>query len=337
MTVRSILISTCVMGLLLSGCDDKGSTPAQTGTTAPSAQSGTASKSDSVEKSQKKIRETEKWNSYVALSNTGPLHYEVALKEYVETHVTNGKLDLEKKNPMAGTYFAPRTPSSLNDLTKSATEIAKQEPKWEIDATVVPFCEALLNLTSLLEQAKAYYRSKDYVDDSYARGKELHPKIMAAVETVYKAQDAFEQGMAAMDVQKLLESLQSMRAAGLKIRPAAIDMIQILRESIVEINRVTADGTKPGALTLAEYQPIYDKLVVVYKELEAVISDEALAKQENINMSTLRTLGTSAKNIKRQASSVMEGLQKKIPYTPSSTKDFGGSLSRMVDTYNDLK
>jgi len=63
----------------------------------------------------------------------------------------------------------------------------------EMKSLLTEYCEELLNTANFKKDAKAGYESvykewaKNYADDKWAKGKELHPKLLAAEEAFTKA------------------------------------------------------------------------------------------------------------------------------------------------------
>lgn len=75
-----------------------------------------------------------------------------------------------------------------NDVAKKCTDgIAKSKIMPPRDANLEKtgddFAKAVTDLDALIDEAFPYYENKNYKDDKFAKGKALHPKLMAAFQT----------------------------------------------------------------------------------------------------------------------------------------------------------
>lgn len=77
--------------------------------------------------------------------------------------------------------------------TKAAEAAAGREPAMaELDAAVKAFIAANNAISPLLNQAAGYYQRKDYLADKMAQGKELHAKLVPAIEAYEAARARLE-------------------------------------------------------------------------------------------------------------------------------------------------
>ncbi len=60
----------------------------------------------------------------------------------------------------------------------------------ELEAAASAYVEAVTTLEPLLKEADDYYEQEDYKDDKMAKGKALHPKLMAAWDAFEKSDKA---------------------------------------------------------------------------------------------------------------------------------------------------
>lgn len=78
-----------------------------------------------------------------------------------------------------------------NSAQKCSTDVAKAKlmpPHDEkLEAAGTDFAQNLMTLDALIDQAYEYYENKNYKDDNWAKGKALHPQLMAAFQAFSKA------------------------------------------------------------------------------------------------------------------------------------------------------
>lgn len=72
-------------------------------------------------------------------------------------------------------------------------EASKAEPKMNaLDSAAASFSDAMIKLDPILREAYSYYNRKDYSDDKFAKGKEIHPGLVEAFETVERTRAVFD-------------------------------------------------------------------------------------------------------------------------------------------------
>jgi len=73
----------------------------------------------------------------------------------------------------------------------AATKAAKMKPDDKpMEEAGEAYAKAVVAAEAIINEASAYYEQKQYKDDKFAKGKELHPKLVAALEEFHKADTA---------------------------------------------------------------------------------------------------------------------------------------------------
>jgi len=99
--------------------------------------------------------------------------------------------------------------------TKALDKVQSKSPALpEIQAAATEYRTALETLAPLAKTLHQYYDRKDFKDDKYAKGQELHPKLMAAYSAFEKANDALDQKVTALN-----DGVGQRHLARLKDRP----------------------------------------------------------------------------------------------------------------------
>ena len=89
-----------------------------------------------------------------------------------------------KERIIYGTYTIYDT-SDCRKKVEKANALAPHEPEFEALASA--YVEAVAALEPLLKEADDYYSQENYKDDRMAKGKALHPRLIAAWDTFAKA------------------------------------------------------------------------------------------------------------------------------------------------------
>jgi hypothetical protein len=71
-------------------------------------------------------------------------------------------------------------PQTCADGVKTSADAEPEDA--DLEAAGTAFAETLVETAALINDAHKYYDEKNYKDDGFAKGKELHPKLMAAYE-----------------------------------------------------------------------------------------------------------------------------------------------------------
>ncbi|MDH7795216.1 MULTISPECIES: YiiG family protein [unclassified Beijerinckia] len=132
---------------------------------------------------------TTKFNAYVALMNR-TLRVEDSINRYRSwVNMKSGPTGKERYIDY-GLYEVYDTSGE----TAAAEAAAGREPAMpDLDAAMKSFIAANTAISPLLNQASGYYERKDYLADKMAEGKELHAKLVPAI-------DAYETARARLEV-----------------------------------------------------------------------------------------------------------------------------------------
>ncbi len=83
-------------------------------------------------------------------------------------------------------------------LEASAKAIAAEPKIDRLDAAAADYAAAFEALLPVMNETSRYYERQDYKDDKFARGRDLHPKLMAVAEPYLKQRARFEGEMKAV-------------------------------------------------------------------------------------------------------------------------------------------
>jgi Protein of unknown function (DUF3829) len=78
------------------------------------------------------------------------------------------------------------------ELEKARAAAVAQPSLPELDEAMKRYADAVENVTPIINRAAGYYDRKDHKADGVAEGKELHAKLVPAMETFLKARNEFK-------------------------------------------------------------------------------------------------------------------------------------------------
>jgi len=98
---------------------------------------------------------------------------------------------------------------------KGAVEKANAlEPRdGELEASAAAYVEAVVALEPLLKEADDYYEQEDYKDDKMAKGKALHPRLVAAWTAFAAADSKLRDGVEVLQDKQAVEKLAEIESA----------------------------------------------------------------------------------------------------------------------------
>lgn len=211
------------------------------------------------------------------------------------------------------------------------TEAAAAEPALPtLDAAAKRYTAALKTLQPLGNQVRDYYEREDYQDDGFAKGKQLHAPLMAALSEFADASQAFSDELDAQNDAAQREQLKAMERAEGRTRDFyRLSMMLEAKEIVALLQEDTFDAAKANAL-LAGFNTLSD-------EAHAKVADQEPGKLD------WNGFETAAENFRKEGKARIKRVVEKTPYSrieqgwlDSPTLAPAGSPGRLLKAYNDL-
>src|SRR5262245_19284614 len=157
---------------------------------------------------------TEKINAYVGCINRLSERSFDSRARYFSWVGKNGPTG--KERIIYGTY----TIYDTSDCRKDVEKVNALEPRdAELEAAASAYVEAVSRLEPLLKEADDYYSQQDYKDDRMAKGRALHPRLVAAWDAFASADQKLRSGVEAINDRRAAERLAEIeRSEGRKTR-----------------------------------------------------------------------------------------------------------------------
>lgn len=267
---------------------------------------------------------TEKLNAYVGCINRLSERSYDSRARYASWAARSGPTG--KERIIYGTY----TIYDTSDCRKNVEKANAMEPRdASLEAAASAYADAVGKLEPLLKEADDYYKQEDYKDDKMAKGRALHPRLVAAWDAFAAADTALRQGVEAINDRRAAERLVAIEAnEGRKVRYHT-EALMIQAKRVLRAQQ--ADKPDVAAITqaLGEYE-------TTVKAIEQLAADDA-NKIGSFFTGSAKTFLTSSKQLMRR-------IRDKTPYSQGDRMMLNagsgwmveGSPQRLLRDYNDL-
>jgi hypothetical protein len=269
----------------------------------------------------------EKMNAYVGCINRLSERSYQSRARYFEWAAKTGPTGRERI--IYGTY----TIYDTADCKKNVEKANALEPRdAELEAAASAYVDAVTKLEPLLKEADDYYEQENYKDDKMAKGKALHPRLVAAWDAFASADRKLRAGVEAVNDRRALEKLAEIekgegRKARYYIEATMIQAKRVLRAE-------NADKPDMAAITAALNE--YEETVKASEEFAG--GGIAGGKIGSMFISNAKSFLTTAKQLMRR-------IRDKVPYSQGDRMMLSGQGSgwmvegsppRLLRDYNQL-
>ncbi len=268
----------------------------------------------------------EKINAYIGCINRLSERSHASRQRYFSWVGKNGPTG--KERIIYGLY----TIYDTTDCKRNVEKANELEPRdVELETAASNYSEAVGALEVLLKEADDYYTQENYKDDKMAKGRALHPRLVAAWDAFAAADQKLRAGIDelqdAMAAQRIAEIE---RTEGVKDR-YHVEAVMLSAKRLMRAQTASQQDLKAIAKALEDYEAIL-------KATEAYADANKDAKIGSSFVSSGKTYLTTAKQLMRR-------IRDKVPYSQGEKMilDTGGgawmvegSPARLTRDYNQL-
>jgi uncharacterized protein DUF3829 len=264
---------------------------------------------------------TEKLNAYVGCINRLSERSYESRRRYFSWVSKNGPTG--KERIIYGLY----TIYDTSDCKKGVEKANALEPRdAELEAAASAYADAVGKLEPLLQEADDYYSQQDYKDDRMAKGRALHPRLIAAWDAFANADKALRTGVETINDRRALERLAAIEAAEGRKARYHVEALMIHAKRVVRASGAAKPDVAAITAALADYEG----------SLKAV-EQAGDAKIDSFFISGAKAYLVSSKQLMRR-------LRDKVPYSKGDRMmiDAGGgemiegTPQRLMRDYNSL-
>jgi hypothetical protein len=268
---------------------------------------------------------TEKLNAYVGCINRLSARSYDSRKRYFSWASKEGPTGRERI--VYGTY----TIYDTADCRKAVEKANTLEPRdAALEAAASAYVDAVSKLEPLLKEADDYYSQENYKDDRMAKGRAMHPRLVAAWNAFDTADDALRNNVEAINDRRATEKLAEIeQSEGRKAR-YHVEALMVHAKRLLRAENTDKPDLAAITKTLDEYE-------VLVKATEQLSEADGRGKIGSMYINSAKTFLTSAKQLMRR-------MRDKTPYSQGDRMMLNagsgwmveGSPQRLSRDYNQL-
>ena len=255
---------------------------------------------------------TEKINAYVGCINRLSERSYDSRRRYFSWAKKSGPTGRERI--IYGTYTIYDT-SDCRKKVEAANALAPHDAALEAAASA--YADAVSRLEPLLKEADDYYTQENYKDDRMAKGKALHPKLVAAWDAFEAADKKLRAGVEAINDKRARERLAEIESKeGRKVR-YHVEALMIQAKRVLR----TENADKPDIAAVTRALGDYEAAV---KAMEEASGKDGDVKVGSIFVSAAKSYLTTAKQLMRR-------IRDRKPYSAGDRMMLRGGGGWMVE------
>jgi Protein of unknown function (DUF3829) len=269
---------------------------------------------------------TEKLNAYVGCINRLSERSYDSRSRYFSWAAKSGPTG--KERIIYGTYAIYDT----SDCKKNVEKANAMEPHdTALETAATAYADAVSKLEPLLKETDDYYSQENYKDDKMAKGKALHPRLVAAWDAFASADQKLRGEVEAINDRRALEKLAEIeKSEGLKTR-YYVEALMIQAKPVLRAE----DAKNPDVAAITQALNEYEETI---KAAEQASGAGGAPKIGSFFMSNAKSYLVTAEQLMRR-------IRDKVPYSSGdkmmlSNAGSGwmveGSPPRLLRDYNQL-
>lgn len=269
---------------------------------------------------------TQKLNAYIGCINRLSERAYDSRSRYFSWVGKNGPTG--KERIIYGTY----TIYDTADCRKSVEAVNALEPhEGQLEAVASTYVEAVTGLEPLLKEADDYYSQENYKDDRMAKGKAMHPRLVAAWNAFAGADEKLRAGIEELQDKSAIEKLAEIEKTQGRNGLYHIELLMLSAKAVLRAHKVSP--------------PDLARVTAALGELEGAIKATEDFAGANKDSSIGSSLVGSAKSFLVTSKQLMRRVRDKVPYNKGERMIMGtgggawmieGSPARLTRDYNQL-
>jgi hypothetical protein len=268
----------------------------------------------------------EKMNAYVGCINRLSERSYSSRSRYFSWAAKSGPTGRERI--IYGTYTIYDTSDCVKNVA-NANGIEPHDAALESAATA--YAKAVARLEPLLKEADDYYTQENYKDDKMAKGKALHPMLVAAWDAFESADHRLRSGVEEVNDRRALEKLATIEQSEGKQARYHVEALMIQAKRVLRAE----NADKPD---VAEITAAINEIEGTVKGAEEFTGSGGNAKIGSMFISNAKSFLTTAKQLMRR-------IRDKVPYSSGDKMMLSqagagwmieGSPPRLMRDYNQL-
>ncbi|WP_055106247.1 DUF3829 domain-containing protein [Paenibacillus ihumii] len=277
-----------------------------------------------------------KYSAYINLNNlmTGGT-FDRVIESYINEFGMNDEIYISEDFDSSGFVVAPGL-EGLAKTVNTAVDRAAGEPSYgAADEALIQLGPAMLDLLDTMTEISDYYSDRNFTEDQFAKGRELHSRFIAQYSTYEPLADRFYHDFDQVAAQQKLTDLETLKEQDFLIRYYALSLV--MRAQDIEKAFFEAEIYDENILDykLEEYRLLFDLLIHDSKQFMEYAEDDKRKKQES--WTTNPELESALEEVIGTATDILTILETK---DTSSNRDnmlissYFSQVSSLIDAYN---
>lgn len=226
-----------------------------------------------------------------------------------------------------------------------------QKPSFgSSDDAIKALCPKVKELMDTLNEIENYYSTKSFVDDDFAKGKELHKKLCTEYNEYTTLAETFFSEFAVITEQKNNEDLENLKKSDHMIRYYAMSIVMRSQDIQTSFYEAGVNDNNILDFDVNKYKEKYDLLTEDINKFMEYSKDDERIKKEGLEGNAFRgNFEGDIERMKVTAIDIMEILNTKDTSINSDTKGkvttggtnaplqtFNTKLSAVINSYNNM-
>jgi hypothetical protein len=254
----------------------------------------------------------EKLNAYVGCINRLSERAYDSRKRYFSWVSKNGPTGRERI--IYGTYTIYDTSDCRNNVEKAN---ALEPRDAALEAAASAYAAAVSALEPLLKEADDYYSQENYKDDRMAKGRALHPRLVAAWDAFASADTALRSGVEAINDKRALEKLAAIEASEGRKARYHVEALMIQAKRVLRAE----DTAKPDIAAITKALEEYEGAVRATEQLPEADGGKKIG---SFFIGNAKSFLTSAKQLMRR-------IRDKTPYSRGDQMMINAGGGEMIE------
>ena len=287
--------------------------------------------------------EQELYNLYIDLNNTMVGRLSSSLEKYFEYVDFQEEFTLLKGED----YFCYSLESTLDDLDRTDELVARKQEKSELDEAYTALSPVIRELIKALNEVQAYTDEDSFLEDDFAKGKELHAVVWKSCNEYEPLGTDFIEKLGTVASAQRAEDMEQMKEEGYEVTYALVSMISTAQEIQTAIyEQGIEDDSMMLQLDIEALRPLYEQ----YKEevqtvLGYLANEEALSNEGYPTQSAYYvTFEDAVENSEKELDEIFRKVEEQeepggygivnVFTVDGSIAGFNNKVSAMIDDYN---
>ncbi len=319
---KKLMVIAVAAVLALSGCLGESSASEQT--------------SDTDEASA--VDETERYNAYIDMNNIILDDIDYVVYSYFYSAMYQQDFALYDEDNYWCTYL-PEDYFDFMDYVYGIAEAA--EPGDDIDNAYIELYPVMKELCEKVNEVFDYIDAEGYLEDDYAKAKELHTVIYSDFNSYIELSGAFIDSVSEMAEAQIAEDMDYFQSEGFEVLYSMNSLLLTAKEIQSAIYDQEIYDENIIDLDLSAIQPLYDEYVAEIDTCMGVLASEDKLANDGFSADNpyLESFKTAVSSSEEALDGIFERVQAQEPiedyYTAEGTvSQFDSAVSYMIDYYN---